>query len=411
MPIFSIVTPTDSVENLYRCYSSIKRQTITDWEWILVLNGQIQPSDIDAEIRADSRVVIDHVLPARTHHRLGAYRRKGCTQANGQYIFELDSDDELVPHSLSRVLESVQEANGFYYGDYAVRLPNGEFQIPSKIEGGESYTEKIDDKSVTVTANFDPHPAAFLDHRYVPNYGKIWSRDCYKHIGGHDPALFAGEDVDIAVRTYLSGRPFHHIKKLIYIKNWSSKGFRQQEQYRQGLQEFVSASKTDYIHKLIHEWARRSGKPMVTISLEPMEGFIHIPPSEIYNMSHFIDGECSVIRSVRGMEYTSMTPQEITRQAHKLLTPGGFFLGAFPDGNGNACHTDDRIKHHIREANFYSFTDKHMNASIPNDGVRFQVMQLDTEAPTDWHMSRNLLYTSFTFCALKGQRFAGKTDA
>ena len=56
---FSIITPTHKNSIfLLELYQSIKRQSYSNWEWILYLNGDFKGKLIDKEILADKRVFI-----------------------------------------------------------------------------------------------------------------------------------------------------------------------------------------------------------------------------------------------------------------------------------------------------------------------------------------------------------------
>ena len=103
MPLFSIVVPTYKREEyLPACLDSLKAQTFTDWEAIVVIDAS---PDKCAEIAkgyavADSRfVVIDKAENGGAH----LARRDGVAAATGKRITFLDPDDELAPDALERL--------------------------------------------------------------------------------------------------------------------------------------------------------------------------------------------------------------------------------------------------------------------------------------------------------------------
>lgn len=95
MPRFSIVIPTYKCEDyLPACLDSVKNQTLSDWEAIVVVDGSPDScGDIARRYAAsDARVV---VLDKRDNEGLHLARRSGVEKSSGDYLLFLDADDEL----------------------------------------------------------------------------------------------------------------------------------------------------------------------------------------------------------------------------------------------------------------------------------------------------------------------------
>lgn len=91
-PFFSIIIPVyNSEEYLSECLDSIKRQTFTDYEVILVDDGSSDSSlsICEAYNCDDPRFIAIHQTNAGT----SAARNTGLRHANGQYITFIDNDD------------------------------------------------------------------------------------------------------------------------------------------------------------------------------------------------------------------------------------------------------------------------------------------------------------------------------
>ena len=91
-PFFSIIIPVyNSEEYLSECLDSIRRQTFTDYEVILVDDGSSDRSlsICEAYNCEDSRFIAIHQRNAGT----SAARNTGLHHANGQYITFIDNDD------------------------------------------------------------------------------------------------------------------------------------------------------------------------------------------------------------------------------------------------------------------------------------------------------------------------------
>lgn len=92
MPKISIIVPVYNVEKyLSCCLDSIKAQTFTDWECILVDDGSSDNSGkiCDEYANNDNRFVVIHQKNAGA----SAARNKGLDIAKGEYILFVDSDD------------------------------------------------------------------------------------------------------------------------------------------------------------------------------------------------------------------------------------------------------------------------------------------------------------------------------
>lgn len=99
----SIIVPIYNAEKfIYRCLSSVKEQTYTEWEAILVDDGS---TDNTAEIiyniiRGDTRFKYLY----KENGGVSSARNKGIECAKGRYVLFLDSDDELTTNCLENIV-------------------------------------------------------------------------------------------------------------------------------------------------------------------------------------------------------------------------------------------------------------------------------------------------------------------
>lgn len=93
MPLVSIVTPTYNSENfIFNTYESIKSQSYTNWEWIIVDDCS---ADKTLDVIASIVEYDDRINVFRNKTNLGAAKSRnfGMTKSNGDFIAFLDSDD------------------------------------------------------------------------------------------------------------------------------------------------------------------------------------------------------------------------------------------------------------------------------------------------------------------------------
>ena len=103
-PEISVIIPVYKVEKyLKKCLESVRNQTFTDWDCILVDDGSPDGSGsiCDEFAREDSRFRVIH----RQNGGQSAARNDGLKVCRGKYISFVDSDDVLYENYLSRLLE------------------------------------------------------------------------------------------------------------------------------------------------------------------------------------------------------------------------------------------------------------------------------------------------------------------
>lgn len=103
-PTVSVITPAYNAElTIGRAIGSVRRQSIGDWEMIVVDDGSVDGTSEAARHAAgdDSRVVVVRQENAGT----GAARNRGLSEARGRYIVFLDADDELLHDYMAKQVE------------------------------------------------------------------------------------------------------------------------------------------------------------------------------------------------------------------------------------------------------------------------------------------------------------------
>ena len=108
----SIIIPVFNVsEYIERCIKSVMNQTYSDIECIIV--DDATPDD---SIEKCERLIAEYSGPIKfsmQHHQenrgLSAARNTGTAAATGEYIYYLDSDDEITPDSIARLLKVMLE--------------------------------------------------------------------------------------------------------------------------------------------------------------------------------------------------------------------------------------------------------------------------------------------------------------
>lgn len=107
-PLVSIITPVfNSGAFINETYKSINSQTYLHWEWLVVDDCSTDSSFQIASCitRQDQRV---RVFKNSENLGAGGSRNKAISEANGQYIAFLDSDDLWLPRKLEKQIDFMQ---------------------------------------------------------------------------------------------------------------------------------------------------------------------------------------------------------------------------------------------------------------------------------------------------------------
>jgi glycosyltransferase involved in cell wall biosynthesis len=120
-PLVSVVVPTfNSAATLPRAVASVARQTLRDWELIVVDDGSTDATRTVLEVWAQR--LGERLRRVRTANRgPGAARNTGIDLARGRYVAFLDADDEFLPEKLARQVKlfEAEPALGLVFCDYA----------------------------------------------------------------------------------------------------------------------------------------------------------------------------------------------------------------------------------------------------------------------------------------------------
>lgn len=107
---FSVIVPVYKVEKyLTACIESVLGQSFSDFELILVDDGSPDscPQICDDYAAKDSRIKVVH----KENGGLASARKAGIKIAEGEYVFNLDSDDAIVSDTLEFAHKAICETN------------------------------------------------------------------------------------------------------------------------------------------------------------------------------------------------------------------------------------------------------------------------------------------------------------
>ena len=135
-PKISIIVPVYNTEPyLCRCIDSILGQSFTDFELLLVDDGSTDGSGAicDAYAAKDSRARMFH----KENGGVSSARNLGLDNAQGEWVYFVDSDDEVLPDGLLTLVNGVSDEVDIVMGGY--EEVDGQGETPSTVVEYEQF--------------------------------------------------------------------------------------------------------------------------------------------------------------------------------------------------------------------------------------------------------------------------------
>ena len=112
-PTVSIITPVYNAEKyIGKTIESIKAQTFTDWELLLINDCSTDNSEeVIKGYLSDERIKL---INNETNLRAAKSRNRGIDLAKGNYIAYLDADDLWLPEKIEKQLEFMKEKGAVF---------------------------------------------------------------------------------------------------------------------------------------------------------------------------------------------------------------------------------------------------------------------------------------------------------
>lgn len=235
-PRFSIFTPTYKTnERIIRAYESLKNQTSTNWEWIVLDDS---PDDYTWRLIQDIAAKDYRVKPFRlyplTGGNVGLAKHRAAMMCDGDWLVELDHDDYLAMNCLEVANEAIEKFPdaGFLYSNCSETYEDGELKYYDHDWSGNWYARhdnyfdfgyaghtwvEVDGKQVLAHHYPDINPLSIRFNISMPNHVKMWKREVYHEINGHNKAIPVADDLEISIKTFLHTRMIH-VKRVLYLQ-------------------------------------------------------------------------------------------------------------------------------------------------------------------------------------------------
>jgi O-antigen biosynthesis protein len=405
--LLSVFTPSHRPTFLSECFESLQVQTFEEWEWVVVLNkgAKWKPPRNDARVR----VIVDNDLDG-----VGSAKRRACQEARGEILVELDHDDLLARKALEAVHEAYSDKPdlALVYSHCAQILEDGsrDDSTFNAAMGWEYKEAVVDGRQVQYAVSLQPTPHNVSYIWFAPNHLRSFSRRAYEQAGGYDATRKVLDDQDLMCRLYRVG-DFHLIDECLYLQRMHSDNTQRDEETNSFIQNETVALYGQYIETNALAWCRRHN--LLALDL----GAAHAHPSgylgvdrvaapgvdivaELPSPLPFADGSVGVIRAVDFLEHVA-DKVALFNELYRLLAPGGLLLSQTPSTDGRGAFQDPTHVAFYNENSFWYYTEANYRNFVPEITARFQVSEVVTRYPTEWHAAHNIPYVTANLIALK----------
>lgn len=190
----SVITPIFNRINLVgETIDSVIKQTYPHWEMIIVDDGSTDGSDEYVQHRAAEDERIKFFGRKRLPKGAPTCRNIGISNASGEYIIFLDTDDLLAPHCLDQRVSAFENYPTY---DFLV------FPI-------QYFEHNIGDrKDIFYRYFYKDYITSFLLKSHWITMSPIWKKDALLRLQGFDEELACMQDSDLHLRGLLEGLKF-----------------------------------------------------------------------------------------------------------------------------------------------------------------------------------------------------------
>ena len=401
--MLSIITPTHNTQHLRATYKSLQQQSTAAWEWVVVLNGEAKKTGFDMVV-SDPRVRVIHLPEELEGKGIGAIKKFAFGQGKGEYLAELDHDDLLLGRAVYDITSIATMLHpDFIYSNCCDFFPKGEGHwFPNWKENGwryRNYQGALGDATHTFNEcrSFEPSAAALSLIYYAPNHIRVWKKEFYERIGGHNAEYTLADDHELLIRTYLNGSMFH-IDRPLYLYRMGD-----QNTFSKNLSTIRSTTwmlYSKYVEQLILRESLLTETPCYDLGggIDGAPGWttVDIRGAQINaNLNEkwpFADGSVLAFRCHDIIEHLA-DKQHTMRELHRCLKPGGWALISVPSTDGRGAFCDPTHVSYWNESSFWYYTRPASAKYIHNTACHFMESRLFTYMPSTWHQQHNLWYT------------------
>lgn len=411
----SVFTPSHEPKFLNDAYESLRKQTFTNWEWIILLNNN-SPDWVAPE---DPRVKIHKIDKIKG---IGEAKKICCDIAQGEILVELDHDDILSHNALqSIVIKFIQNPDAvFVYSDFAQINENG---TPNNDEfafqfGWEYSEEIVNGLKIKRCHSMNMFASSMSYIWFAPNHVRAIKKEAYFAVGGYNAELEILDDLDLICRLYQYGK-FYYIDECLYLQRIHPGNTQSKPEINSRIQKETIIFYDKYIEGNAKAWAEKNDLLALDLGAahSKPEGFIGI---DLYNadligdvyeiLSKLEDNSVGVIRAFDFLEHL---PEKIKifNEFYRVLAHGGMLLTLTPSTDGRGAFQDPTHISYYNSNSFWYYTNEQFSKFVPELTCKFQISRLENIFISDFNKTHNIIHVLANLVAIKnGPRIPGELN-
>ena len=220
---FSIFTCTFNTPQKFidRLYKSLLAQTYGNWNWWILDDTKSNDTVDKIKSLCDPRITV--VKNVTRHGNIGFNKHMIAMMCDGDYLVEVDHDDELTPDCLEKLLECYTKSGAdFVYSDCLEIIDGHPIDYTDNFSFGQGYyrdevVNGVPYQHVAITCR-NINVKSIRGIYALPNHVRSWNKEFYHKIGGHNTEISVIDDMELLIRTFLYGR-MAKVDKVLYIQN------------------------------------------------------------------------------------------------------------------------------------------------------------------------------------------------
>ena len=220
---FSIFTCTFNTPKAYieRLYKSLLSQTYNNWNWWILDDSKSNDTVKLIEDLRDPRITV--LKNSSRHGNIGFNKHMIAMMCDGDYLVEVDHDDELTPDCLEKLHECYSKSNAdFVYSDCLEIIDGHPIYYGEDFSYGQGYyrdevVNGVEYKNVAITCG-SINIKTIRGIHAAPNHIRTWRKSFYHKIGGHNTELSVIDDLELLIRTFIYGK-MAKVNKVLYIQH------------------------------------------------------------------------------------------------------------------------------------------------------------------------------------------------
>jgi hypothetical protein len=405
--MISVFTPSHDSRFLDDCYSSLLSQTVTDWEWIVLLNGNVKwKSPDDERVKTSYSMTVDGV---------GAAKRAACAHATGDILVELDHDDVLLPTCLEAIQSAFDEhpSADFVYSDFAQVNEDlsPDFTRFDEMNGWIYSEVEIDGQTYLHCHSMEPTPHNVSLIWFAPNHARAFRHEAYKRAGGYSASRDILDDQDLMGRLYVKG-DFVHIPECLYLQRCHAGNTQRDPELNARIQSGTIGLYDERIESLAVAWAHRNGLEAIDLGAAHnramgFQGVDQYPGPGVdivCDVSEGLPFHDNSVGVIRAHDFLEHIPDKIAifNEMYRVLAHGGMILSNTPSSDGRGAFQDPTHVSFYNENSFWYFTEEEYAKYVPEITAKFQASRVLTYFPSPWHEAHQIPYVMANLIAVKG---------